>query len=58
MGAEMNVNWRNATPEKIQRISFDNFPGKLLARIFWNFSGVPRPTRLKALLTKIRTLRR
>jgi hypothetical protein len=54
----MNVNWRNATPEKIQRISFDNFPGKLLARIFWNFSGVPRPTRLKALLTKIRTLRR
>jgi hypothetical protein len=31
MGAVMNVNWRNATPEKIQWISFDNFPGKLPA---------------------------
>jgi hypothetical protein len=31
MGAAMIVNWRNATPEKIRWVSFDNFPGKLPA---------------------------
>jgi hypothetical protein len=47
MGAVMNVNWRNATPEKIQWISFDNFPGKLPARIFLELFRRPASNKVK-----------
>jgi len=58
MGAVTNVNWRNATPEKSCGFPSTNFLVNFRREFFWNFSGVPRPTRSKALLTKIRTLRR